>query len=126
MNTKLIISFLIAIFLIPGILLSQFVQQGPKLVGTNHFGSALMGSSVAISGDGNTVIAGGPGDNSSAGAVWVFTRSAGVWTQLGQKLVGTGGIGVTTQGVAVAISSDGNTAIVGGQNDNSFPQSSHI
>jgi hypothetical protein len=47
------------------------------------------------------------------GAVWVFTRSGGVWTQLGNKLVGAGGAG-DAQGSAVALSQDGSTAVVGG------------
>ena len=37
-------------------------------------------------------------DNSNAGAAWVFTRSGGVWTQQGKKLVGTGAVGAAHQG----------------------------
>jgi hypothetical protein len=48
----------------------------------------------------------------------VFTRSGGVWTQQGSKLVGTGAVGAAFQGYAVALSADGNTAIVGGPYDN--------
>jgi hypothetical protein len=94
--------------------LAQFSQQGPKLVGTGA-GAAAQGYSVALSGDGNTAIVGGPDDN----AAWVFTRSNGVWTQQGSKLVGTGAVGSAAQGVSVALSGDGNTAIVGGTGDNS-------
>jgi hypothetical protein len=93
-------------------------QQGPKLVGTGAAGDPQQGSSVAISADGNTAIVGGFGDNSGVGAVWVFTRSGGVWSQQGGKLVGTGGVATPAQGWSTAISADGNTAIVGGQNDN--------
>ncbi len=92
---------------------------GNKLVGTSAVGGAFQGTSVAISGDGNTVIVGGPGDNSNTGAVWIFTRSGGVWSQQGNKLVGTGAIGNASQGSSVAISADGGTAIVGGPDDNS-------
>jgi hypothetical protein len=52
----------------------------------------LQGTSVAISGDGNTAIVGGIYDNSNAGAAWVYTRSGGVWSQQGSELVGTGGV----------------------------------
>jgi hypothetical protein len=51
----------------------------------------------------------------------VFTRSGGVWTQQGKKLVGTGAVSTpinTRQGDSVALSADGNTAIVGGSRDN--------
>jgi hypothetical protein len=77
--------------------------------------------SVALSADGNTAILGGPGDNQSdrhaqfglgaAGAAWVFTRSGSVWTQQ-NKLVGTGA--VARLGTSVALSADGNIAVVGG------------
>jgi hypothetical protein len=96
-----------------------WTQQGNKLVGIGAVGAAVQGQSVSISSNGNTAIVGGPGDNSSAGAVWVFTRSGGVWTQQGSKLVGTGAVGAARQGQSVSISSDGNTAIVGGPGDNS-------
>jgi hypothetical protein len=49
-------------------------------------------SSVSLSSDGNTAIVGGSGDNSGIGAAWVFTRSGGVWTQQGDKLVGSGAV----------------------------------
>ena len=51
------------------------------------------------------------------GAVWVFTRTAGVWTQQGPKLVGSGAVGHASQGKSVALSADGSTAIVGGLGD---------
>jgi uncharacterized protein (TIGR03437 family) len=108
-----------------GIARAQFVQQGGKLVGTGAVGDALQGSAVAASADGNTIIVGGPDDNTGStqdgdGATWVFTRTNGAWTQQGSKLVGTGATGGdgSMQGFAVALSSDGNTAIVGGPNDN--------
>ena len=97
---------------------TTWAQQGAKLIGTGAIGQAEFGFSVSISADGNTIIAGGHNDNSSIGAVWIFTRSAGTWTQQGSKLVGTGFSGAPAQGGSVSISSDGNTAIVGGLFDN--------
>jgi antibiotic biosynthesis monooxygenase (ABM) superfamily enzyme len=93
---------------------AQFSQQGPKLVGTGAAGMAQQGFSVAISGDGNTAIVGGVLDNDSTGAAWVWIRSGDAWIQQGPKLVGSGTTGVANQAYSVAISSDGNTAIVGG------------
>ena len=40
------------------------------------------------------------------------------FNQQGAKLVGTGAVGSAYQGDSVSISADGNTVIVGGQNDN--------
>ena len=98
-------------------------QQGGKLVGNgganDSFGLLQQGTSVAISADGNTIISGAPYDNNDMGAVWVFNRSNGVWSQQGMKLVGTGGSAESKQGTSVALSADGNMAIVGGTGDNS-------
>jgi hypothetical protein len=96
---------------------AQFTQQGSKLVGTGTVGDSAQGTSTALSGNGNTAIVGGKGDNSNVGAAWIFTRLAGAWTQQGDKLVGTDVAGIAGQGVSVALSRDGNTAIVGAYND---------
>jgi hypothetical protein len=94
-------------------------QQGSKLVGTGAVGAAYQGQSVSISADGNTAMVGGSLDNGAAGAAWVYTRSGGTWSQQGSKLVGTGAWGIVAyQGTSVSISADGNTAIVGGNQDN--------
>src|ERR1035437_3089243 len=93
-------------------------QQGNKLIGTGAVGFANQGTSVSLSSDGNTAIIGGLYDNNNVGAAWVFTRSAGIWTQQGNKLVGTGAVGSSWQGYKVSISADGNTAIIGGSRDN--------
>src|SRR5207245_1574055 len=90
-----------------------WTQQGPKLVGSGFVGDgADQGYSVAISADGNTAIVGGPTDGAvllsipslppSRGAVWVWTRSGGVWTQQGTKLVASDDDGDSRQGIAVA------------------------
>ena len=112
------LALLLFLFLpLPGLVKAQFSQQGPKLVGTNAVGSAYQGCSVCLSSDGSTAIVGGNGDSSFAGAVWVWIRSGGVWTQQGSKLVGSGAVGISQQGFSVSLSSDGNTALVGGPID---------
>jgi hypothetical protein len=97
-------------------------QEGSKLIGTGATGLATQGNCVSLSGDGNTLAIGGSTDNSNVGATWIFTRSAGVWTQQGSKLVGSGNTGSSFQGTdaAVELSNDGNTLVVGGFADNSF------
>jgi uncharacterized protein (TIGR03437 family) len=91
-------------------------QQGPKLWGTVLLGISYQGTSVAISGDGNTALVGGPWDSSETGAAWVFYRTNGAWS-LPDKLVGSASTGKSHQGAAVALSADGNTAIIGGPGD---------
>ncbi len=92
-------------------------QVGSKWIGTGGIGKGQQGFSVAISGDGNTMAVGANDDNSNVGAVWIFVRIAGVWTQQGGKLVGTGASSAAAQGTCVALSADGNTLAVGGPTD---------
>jgi hypothetical protein len=94
-------------------------QQGPKLLGSGpagQFGLASQGSAVALSADGNTALLGGSQDNDQ-GAIWVFARTAGSWTQQGGKIVPGDITSFANFGKAVALSADGNTALVGGPND---------
>jgi hypothetical protein len=89
--------------------------KGPKLTqGTEAQGTCEFGKTVAISGDGNTILIGGPADNSEVGAVWVFTRSGSTWVQQGPKL--TVGEALGEFGKSVALSNDGNTALINGSN----------
>src|SRR6266566_2443217 len=99
-----------------------WTQQVNKLVGSRAGEPPLplgQGMSVAVSADGNTAIVGGWG----AEGAWVFTRSGSLWTQQGKKLVGTGAAGNARQGMSVALSADGNTAILGGPGDNPWDRS---
>ncbi len=105
----------------------QTWAQQAKLTTADATGAAQLGWSVALSNNGNTAIIGGPSDNGSVGAAWVFTRSGTTWTQQGAKLSGAGAtgtgcapgvVGNAEQGYSVALSGDGNTAIVGGWADN--------
>jgi hypothetical protein len=100
-------------------------SQQAELVGSGGVTPASQGWSVALSGDGNTAIVGGPYDNAGLsdvfgpGAAWVYTRTTGgVWSQEA-RLVATDAIGRAGQGQSVSLSGDGNTAIVGGPDDNS-------
>src|SRR5207244_4211722 len=75
---------------------------------------AQFGDSVALSADGNTALVGGPLDSGQVGAAWAFARSGETWTQQGAKLTGGGESGNGEFGESVALSADGNTALVGG------------
>src|SRR5262249_52548988 len=125
MNLRISALVAIAAFAVAGTLdnqpaQAQFTQQA-KLVGTDAIGSPnfspQQGLSAALSGDGHTAIVGAPYDNNGFGAAWVFMRSRAAWGQQ-VKLVGTEAIGSQPQqGGSVAVSGDGNTAIVGGRTD---------
>jgi hypothetical protein len=99
---------------------SGWTQQ-IKLLPTGQVGAPQLGWCIAMTPDGNTIAVGGPLDNASIGAVWIFVQSApGVWTQEA-KLVGSACIGgFCQQGSDVAISADGNTVAFGGPFDNTL------
>ena len=93
---------------------------------TNTFGNTQFGYSVALSADGNTLVASsydeggisrlvnGPqsrGRNGS-GALYVFGRTAGKWTQ-DAYLKAENAEGNDSLGVAVAVSDDGSTILTG-------------
>jgi PKD domain/FG-GAP repeat len=93
---------------------SAWSQQGPKLTAGDEVGNGQFGASVALSDNGNTAFIGGPGDNSVAGAFWVFTRTGSTWTQSGAKhtMAGAGNFGSI-----VALSGGDTTAMVGGDSN---------
>ena len=74
------------------------------------------GSSVAVAGDGNTALVGAAGDDDpngdGAGSAYVFRRSGGTWVQQA-KLAAADDDDPARVGGAVAVSSDGSTALVG-------------
>ncbi|EPY00121.1 FG-GAP repeat protein, partial [Magnetospirillum fulvum] len=53
-----------------------------------------------------------PGGTTDAGALYVFTRSGGTWTQA-SKLTASDKAAGDNFGSSVSLSSDGNTAVVG-------------
>ena len=103
---------------------SAWTRQAKLTGGAEEHESGWFGGSVALSADGNTALIGDPADAGKVGAVWVFTRSGSgseaTWAQQGAKL--TGGdeeSGEGRFGGSVALSGDGDTALVGGRSDGS-------
>ncbi|HEY2767502.1 MAG TPA: hypothetical protein VGI76_04555 [Solirubrobacteraceae bacterium] len=94
------------------------IGQGGKLVGSGEVGGGRLGDGVALSADGDTALAGAPNDRGGVGAVWVYERSGASWT-VQAKLTGEGEAGSAWFGRSVALSADGNTALVGGFVDHS-------
>ncbi|MFN7352290.1 MAG: integrin [Burkholderiales bacterium] len=87
------------------------------------------GTSVALSGDGNTLAVGAPGEDGSAsdsGAVYVFTRSGGSWSQQGSPIKATSPALGDRFGSAVALSNDGNTLVVGAPGRNVDAGSAYV
>lgn len=83
--------------------------------------NSYIGWSVALSNDGNTALIGRPGWNTNGnpaqGDAHVFTRTGSSWNKQA-TLVHSSGDASDRFGRSVALSSDGNTAIVGAPYDN--------
>ena len=78
------------------------------------------GAAVALSSDGSTAMVGGASIDAApaqGGAAWGFARSGSSWAQEGSEIVPTDESGLGDFGLAVALSSDGNTALIGGPDD---------
>ncbi len=93
---------------------SGFVQVGGELAPADAVGAAGFGSAVALSGDGRTMVVGGPQDSGRVGAAWVDEWTGSAWSELGKLTPVAGGGTNVSFGSAVAISADGSTALVGG------------
>ncbi len=93
-------------------------QQGPALLGgEEEVGPAHFGSSVALSESGSTALVGARMDNGGSGAVWAFTRAGETWSRQGPKLTGAEESGEGRFGSSIALSAFGNTALIGGRDD---------
>ena len=73
---------------------------------------------VALSADGDRALVGALYDDGTRGAAWVFRRSGSTWAQEGGKLTGGDAAGEGEFGTNVALSADGDTALIGGWRDN--------
>jgi hypothetical protein len=98
--------------------IDPLVQQA-KLTASDGVAGDNLGGSVAISGDGSTVVAGAPDDtgaqNSGPGAVYVFMKSVTGWANTTEiaKLTASDGASGDLLGLSVAISNDGTTVVAG-------------
>ncbi len=105
-----------------------WTQQGEKLtgstseeegacegeeVGAEEPVSCAFGSSVALSYDGGVALIGAPAHGSKPGVAWVYNRSGSKWPTEGELLTGPTETGQEDFGFSVALSSDGNHALVG-------------
>jgi IPT/TIG domain/FG-GAP repeat len=119
----------------------QVLQASPELPFTTpdgHSRGGKFGASAALSSDGNIALVGAPTENEGAGAAWVFSRANKQWNVVGTELTmpayasqagdcgnetaedereaseqTTEGADMCRFGIAVALSGDGHTAVVG-------------
>jgi FG-GAP repeat len=92
---------------------SDWRQLGQKLLPRKPSGHPAFGCSVAVAGNGRTVVVGGCRDHGGIGAVWTFVRRADAFVSDGAKLLATHERGAGAFGYSVALSSNGRLAVVG-------------
>ena len=89
-----------------------------KLVAADLASAENFGQAVALSADGKTALVGAinedDGGLTNNGAAYVFTESAGVWTQQAKLFAGDKAAD-SSFGSAVALTPDGNTALIGAE-----------
>ena len=91
-------------------------RQQAKLVALDGASSAYLGFMVAVSGDGRTVLVGATSDGFQ-GAAYVFERGEGGWSQQAKLVAADGSYG-DDFGINVALSEEGDTALIGARGVN--------
>lgn len=81
--------------------------------------NSLFGYAVALSGNGDTLAAGAFDEDGGKGAVHIFTRGGGLWTEQA-RLQASNAERADSFGAWVAISDDGNTVAAGALDEDSF------
>jgi hypothetical protein len=87
------------------------MTQVAKLTASEGDNFDYLGESVAISADGNTIIAGAPITHQGQGAAYVFVKPASGWTNMTETATLLGSDAYQNFGASVAMS--GNTVVVG-------------
>jgi hypothetical protein len=99
--------------------LGELLRSSAKLGDGAEGGERESGTGVALSLNGDTALVGSPSDDGGVGSVSVFTRSGSAWIQQGPALAGSGEVGQGGFGGSVALSADGDVALIGGGSDGS-------
>jgi len=96
-----------------------------KLTALDSAANDFFGISVSLAGDGNTALIGAHRKSTSTGAAYLFTRSGTTWNQQ-QKLTASDAATGDYFGYALAVSSDGSTALVGAYKKASFAGAAYV
>jgi FG-GAP repeat len=95
---------------------SEWSQQAKLTAASGEY--SYLGSSVALSGDGDIALVGAPIEENYVGGAWVFTRLGNVWNEPGENLTAGEESGEGRFGNSVALSPEANVGLIGGVLDN--------
>jgi outer membrane protein assembly factor BamB len=93
---------------------SAWTQRGSKLEPEDETSEGEFGDSVTLSTNGETTLIGADDDDFGAGGAWAFVRTPTGFAQQGPELLARGEPASGGMGAAVALSGDGNTALISG------------
>jgi outer membrane protein assembly factor BamB len=93
---------------------SAWTQRGSKLEPEDETSEGEFGDSVALSTSGETTLIGADNDAFGEGGAWAFVRTPTGFAQQGPELLARGEPASGGMGSAVALSGDGNTALISG------------
>ncbi len=94
-------------------------SQQTYIKNSNNTAGALFGYSVALDGDGDTLAASAYDEDEGRGALYLFTRNRGTWSEEA-RLEASNTESQDSMGVWVGISEDGRTVAVGAPDEDSF------
>lgn len=90
---------------------SGYTVRG-SVISPNRSIVGLFGTGVSLTGDGNTLVVGAPGENTNRGRVYTFDWNGSSWVQRGSQLEIAGGNAGDNFGFGVALSDNGNVLVV--------------
>lgn len=93
---------------------ANYFHGTKKLLASDGAGSDQFGNYVAVSADGNTVVASAHVDDGSTGSAYVYRWNGQSWVEI--KLTADDGMASDGFGSSVAVSADGNTVVIGAPN----------
>ncbi len=98
---------------------STWAQQAYVKPWNTTVRGALFGYSLGLSGNGNTLAVGTYDEDRGKGAVYIFTRTSGTWSQQ-IRLSASNAEPGDSLGCSIAISDDGNTVVAGAFDEDSL------
>ncbi len=88
--------------------------------------AGLLGSSVALSSSGTVALVGAPQTSSNTGAAYIYTSSTEAWSSTSGPVTLAAPSGASDFGSSVVLSADGEAALVGAPDANSYAGAAYI
>lgn len=106
---------------------APFNQFYSRITVTDAIGGGGLGQNLAVSANGSTIASGCYFDNTNVGAVWIFVFNGTAWNEQA-KIIPTCTVGLygCSIGLAISLSSDGNTLVISVPSENNLVGSTRV